>query len=482
MAFFTAEQVVAGAGQQKPKPQKRGVKRGSAAAADASDGGVGRHATDKISDDDKMPTTTRAAASGGAAASSSAKKAKAAATSISHVGKKLEFRCNWKHALLTYGGFAVDEVTKEELRDFVLGKGEAQRWRIGQETYKQPADPARPIHFHVAIRYKGKPNTKKTVVVSASDEFDESGAPVYRGNTSCPYDFTTKSGRVVHPNIKTHDSKKRSKKASAEQAEALSERSMFMYTAKGEQPKEEWESQHENGPNFGKDANYIEDGDVLAFLDEALAAGTAAKKPSRAVTFAAMRDAPTVEAAMSILWRDDPEQAMKYGQVIETSLRKRMGGFDEKKYELGDFERPPLDLRKPVLLPGASGVGKTQFAKAHFKYPLVIRSIDQLKKMTPITDGLILDDMNFGPNGLDWTPEQMIHMLDMEDDAVVKARYVDAVIPKGMPRIFTTNIDPTGMWLDEDEQELDKNGDPIHPFPRGHNKSSTRRQSRGGTT
>ena len=186
---------------------------------------------------------------------------------------------------------------------------------------------------------------------------------------------------------------------------------MFMYTAKGEQPKEEWESQHENGPNFGKDANCIEGGDVQTFLDEALAAGTEKKKPSRATTFAAIRDAPTIEAGMEILWRNDPEQAMKYGQVIETSLRKRMGGFDEKKYELGDFERPPLDLRKPVL-PGASGVGKAQFAKAHGKYPLVIRSIDQLKKISPNTDLLVFDDMNFGPNGLDWTPEQMIHIQE----------------------------------------------------------------------
>ena len=72
---------------------KSGVKRGAEAAADAGDasgGGVGRHATKKISDDGNMPTTTRAAASSGAAPSS-AKKAKAAATSTSHVGKKLEF-------------------------------------------------------------------------------------------------------------------------------------------------------------------------------------------------------------------------------------------------------------------------------------------------------------------------------------------------------------------------------------------------------
>ena len=44
------------------------------------------------------------------------------------------------------------------------------------------------------------------------------------------------------------------------------------------------------------------------------------------------------------------------------------------------------------------------------------------------------------------------------------------MVPKGMKRIFTTNIDVTGMWLDEGEPALDKNGEPLHPFPRGGNR------------
>ena len=46
---------------------------------------------------------------------------------------------------------------------------------------------------------------------------------------------------MVHANIKTHDPKKRNKKVSAAAAETLSERTMFLYPAKGEQPKAEWE-------------------------------------------------------------------------------------------------------------------------------------------------------------------------------------------------------------------------------------------------
>ena len=235
----------------------------------------------------------------GAAASVRGPRPSSTAASVAEHGRRRScFQCNWNRLRGRRDHQVEEDEVEEELRDFVLGKGDAQRWRIGQETYKTPADPAHPIHFHVAVRYKGKPNTKKTAVVTAGDEFDESGVPVYRGKTTGPYDFTTKQGRVMHPNIQTHDSKKRSKKATEEQAEMLSERSMFMYAAKGEQEKDEWKAEHENGPNFGKDSDYIEGGDVLTFLNEALEAGTVKKKPSRSVTFAMMRDAPTVEAAM----------------------------------------------------------------------------------------------------------------------------------------------------------------------------------------
>ena len=451
------------------------------AAASAAAGR--RPATTKICGDvkdAKMPTT-RASASG---AAPSKGKAKVPAAS-SNVRKK-EFRCNFAHCLLTYGGFAPDEMTLEYLRDFVLGKGDAQRWRVGQETYSQPSDPNRPIHFHVAVRYKGKINTKKTAVVTADDEFDESGAPIYRGMTTSPFDITTKEGRVVHANIKTHDPKKRKKSLSEAAAETLSERTMFLYPAKGEQPKEEWEQQHENGPNYGQDASFIEGGDVLTFLKEALEATK--KKETRAATFAAVRDAPTVAEGMEILWQREPEQAMKYGSIIERSLRQRKGGYDEKKYELGDFERPPLDLRLPVVLPGRSGMGKTQFLKAHAKYPLVIKTLDGLKKIVPgTTDLLIFDDMNFGPGtkeqpGLNLTADQVIALLSIDDRVTLKTRPNfkgdDVEIPAGLKRVFSTNIDIEGMYFDQDEQVVDVNGWPMHIFPRGANREQTEGISR----
>jgi hypothetical protein len=48
-----------------------------------------------------------------------------------------------------------------------------------------------------------------------------------------------------------------------------------------------------------------------------------------------------------------------------------------------------------------SGVGKTSFAKAHGNYPLIVSTLDDLKKITPDkTDLLVFDDMEFS----EWMP------------------------------------------------------------------------------
>eukprot|EP00966_Prymnesium_polylepis_P008825 203487-Prymnesium_polylepis.1 len=91
------------------------------------------------------------------------------------------------------------------------------------------------------------------------------------------------------------------------------------------------------------------------------------------------------------------------------------------------------------MLYGKSGVGKTSFAKAHGNYPLVVSTLDDLKKINvDKTDLLIFDDMEFS----EWMPEKVIHLLDIENSRSFKSRHTDAQIPKGMKRIFSTNMDP----------------------------------------
>ena len=104
---------------------------------------------------------------------------------------------------------------------------------------------------------------------------------------------------------------------------------------------------------------------------------------------------------------------------------------------------PPTILQSTsVLLPGAAGIGKTCYAAAHFKNPYTISTLDMLRPehVPPETDGLVFDDMNFGPEGLGLTAEEMIALLDCQVSKNIKCRHYDGCIPL-LPRIFLTNLD-----------------------------------------
>ena len=68
-------------------------------------------------------------------------------------------------------------------------------------------------------------------------------------------------------------------------------------------------------------------------------------------------------------------------------------------YNLTDFHAAPFtpaELEsKSIVIQGASHVGKTQWALAHFKYPLLVSEMDDLKYISLRTDGLVFDQMRF---------------------------------------------------------------------------------------
>lgn len=96
---------------------------------------------------------------------------------------------------------------------------------------------------------------------------------------------------------------------------------------------------------------------------------------------------------------------------------------------------PEMLGQKSFLVCGPPATGKTQWALSHFQRAVLVRHLDDLHNITPETDGVVFDDMSFKhmPSG------SIIHMLDMDFDAPIHLRYNNARIPKGMPRIFTSN-------------------------------------------
>lgn len=116
-----------------------------------------------------------------------------------------------------------------------------------------------------------------------------------------------------------------------------------------------------------------------------------------------------------------------YARLVEPDTKPR--------YSLSDFVQPPVVLDRPILIYGPSGIGKTQFALAHFKNPLLVKEIDDLKRLTKKHDGIVFDDMSFKH----WPAESVIHLLDYESRSSIHCRNTNAYIPEGMNRIFTHN-------------------------------------------
>lgn len=145
----------------------------------------------------------------------------------------------------------------------------------------------------------------------------------------------------------------------------------------------------------------------------------------------------TYDEAIQLLKNDRPRDYTLYSDQIERTLKKVKYSRDSPrgKYQLNQFTRPPLVLDRAVLLCGPAGIGKTQYALAHFTKPLVVRHLDDLKKYTPEYDGLVFDDMSF--NHL--PSDTIIFLLDMELDSPIHCRHTNALIPAGTKRIFTHN-------------------------------------------
>lgn len=104
---------------------------------------------------------------------------------------------------------------------------------------------------------------------------------------------------------------------------------------------------------------------------------------------------------------------------------------------LASFNIPPIvDLHLyAYILEGSTKIGKTSYAFAHFKNPLFVSDIDDLKLLSKEHDAIIFDDMEFSH----WPVTSQIHLVDMEYTRSVRCRNINATIPALLPRIFTCN-------------------------------------------
>lgn len=150
--------------------------------------------------------------------------------------------------------------------------------------------------------------------------------------------------------------------------------------------------------------------------------------------------------------RDDAIEAARLNATVFVTQHKAIMGFiDNKftkpsvfKYKPNDF-LVPLQTWEPrkycLVFIGPSGIGKTNYACAHFTKPVIIGDKEDYKNIKSDTDGIILDDVATA----DWKIHTLIKWLDGDQSRTMNVKYSSAVIPQGMKRIICLN-DLNDFW------------------------------------
>lgn len=131
---------------------------------------------------------------------------------------------------------------------------------------------------------------------------------------------------------------------------------------------------------------------------------------------------------------------LKYHKSVP-HLREVLAPPPPPRFGPGDFTQDLLPLPKATVFHGPTGIGKTQFALAHFRAPLLVRHLDDLGNLTLEHDGIVFDDLDF--QHLHFSA--ILNLVDMDERCSVHIRYQVATIPRGLRRIFTTNDDQIFM-------------------------------------
>lgn len=128
----------------------------------------------------------------------------------------------------------------------------------------------------------------------------------------------------------------------------------------------------------------------------------------------------------------------KNGSQIAANLATFFGA--QKKILLRDwktFKHPRVDpeIMKTlcVIVKGESGIGKSAWARNHFKKPLIVKHMDDFKKFRD-HDGIVVDDLNFNHCPI----ETHIHLTSVTEERPIHCRHVNGEIGP-VPLFITCN-------------------------------------------
>lgn len=142
--------------------------------------------------------------------------------------------------------------------------------------------------------------------------------------------------------------------------------------------------------------------------------------------------------AMQYIEQTDLTTYILHHKKLFAYFENKFAQGDQSKFKPEDFNRPlyPIPEKRTLVFIGPTGMGKTQFALAHFKHPLrVTNKQDWIRFQEGVTDGIVLDDVHFNH----WQPNTILHTVDVENAVTQDVKYSSVRIPAGVPRIICIN-------------------------------------------
>lgn len=168
--------------------------------------------------------------------------------------------------------------------------------------------------------------------------------------------------------------------------------------------------------------------------------------------YIALAKAGLYNQALEKFQNDHPKEYVINSLRVDASLRRL--SRPERKTVIhplvSDYEIPGYDWEtKSLFLYGPVDKGKTEWVKSYIHHKLkktfcFVTTHDGFKRYNG-EDFIIVDEWN--PRSL--TREACINLTDVPNPREIKCRHTCAYIPPGVPRIFTSNCEPSEYFPDD---------------------------------
>ena len=166
----------------------------------------------------------------------------------------------------------------------------------------------------------------------------------------------------------------------------------------------------------------------------------------------------------------------RYRGIYEGMAQLDESGDSNADFTLAEFGWEPLKFGQQTaedngesmtwVLAGPAGIGKTEFALAHFKNALIVKNLNQLAEFDKFKhDGIVFDDFDSELSKLERTTQ--VHLLEQRRTSGIRILYQVVKVPGKTRKVFTTNIPDGDIFIDHPSvtrrHRVRILGDTVHP-------------------